>query len=276
MTQIAILMTTFNRVETTLACLEKLSDQLNSDLYRAKIYLTDDKSPDNTASRIQEIFPEVKVIEGTGDLFWGGGTRRSWQEAVKEDDYDYFLWLNDDSILKPNAIEILMIDAKMMDEPAIIAGAFVDSSGKIAYGGKNRPGNFRIMPDGKPEKCKYINGNLTLIPSAIFQKIGYNSERLSHGMGDEDYGLRAIEAGFNCYVSSEVVGSCDRNGDKPRWKDPCLSLGQRMKYFNKKNTLPLNEYFYFRNRHFGLMSACYGIVEAYALLLFPNISNLKK
>ena len=44
---------------------------------------------------VGKMFPQVHIIKGDGNLFWNRGMYMAWQAAIKEKDYDFYLWLND-------------------------------------------------------------------------------------------------------------------------------------------------------------------------------------
>ena len=44
-------------------------------------------------------FPNVNLVQGSGDLFWNQGMRLAWNTAIKVRDFDFYLWLNDDTII---------------------------------------------------------------------------------------------------------------------------------------------------------------------------------
>ncbi len=71
------------------------------------MYLVDDGSGDGTTPAVHAEFPEVRVIAGTGHLYWSGGMRVAQQAAVLSDP-DYLLWLNDDVELEPEALATLL------------------------------------------------------------------------------------------------------------------------------------------------------------------------
>src|SRR5690606_39821762 len=79
------------------------------------------------------------------------------------------------------------------NQPGIITGACSSSfdNMKFSYGG--RMDNFPVIPNGDLQQCLYINGNVVLVPRAIFEKLGNLSANYTHSMGDFDYGLRAIQ-----------------------------------------------------------------------------------
>lgn len=214
---IAILITCFNRSEITLECLKNLFSQQAIENITLDVFLVDDNSPDKTGKNVKLAFPQVNVIEGTGSLYWCNGTRLAWEHAKKYDP-DFFMLLNDDTNLNNDCLkEILKIALdKNYKKPSIIVGVCQDPvTLKYSYGGKKRQGFHplgftNIIPNGEVQSCDSFNGNIVLIPRKIFLKIGM-LRKFKHSMGDIDYGLRAVNAGFNILCTPNFVGQCKVN-----------------------------------------------------------------
>ena len=108
--KIAVLLTCHNRKKKTLQCLNALNIQEGLEVdYNIEVFLVDDGSFDGTAEAIVACFPNVHIIQGNGNLYWNQGMRLAWDTAAKTKDYDFYLWLNDDTILDKDAI-INLID----------------------------------------------------------------------------------------------------------------------------------------------------------------------
>lgn len=126
---IAVLMTCHNRKLKTLATLESLFKQKLTSEIALNAYLVDDGSTDGTAAAVQQTYPQVKIFSGDGNLFWNGGMRVAFSEAMK-DDPDYYLWLNDDTRLDPEALNVLLTTSselmKKGEKRAIVAGSTRD------------------------------------------------------------------------------------------------------------------------------------------------------
>ena len=105
-TQLAVLITCYNRRQSTLSCLEALYNQSVEDV-KLDVYLVDDGCTDGTGEAVRSRFPEVRVVAGDGNLYWCGGMRVAFSEAMKGD-YDYYFWLNDDTVLLPGALQGLL------------------------------------------------------------------------------------------------------------------------------------------------------------------------
>ena len=120
MIQLAILLTSYNRKEKTLACLRSVYSQEDISNVNFEIYLVDDNSTDGTGQAVKIEFPNVHVFKGNGDLFWAGGMRYAWREAIKtKKSFDYFLLLNDDTLLLNGAFKNLFADLKTMKNEQI-------------------------------------------------------------------------------------------------------------------------------------------------------------
>lgn len=271
MERIAILLTVYNRREKTLACLANIYRQKSIDNYLIDIYLTDDNSTDGTAEAVKEQFPQVNIINGSGTLYWNRGMIAAWSEAVRKNDYDFYLWLNDDAVLIDEALRLLLNCSKEKDDKAIIVGAtYGENSGVVTYSGYEKNGK-RILPDGTLQRCEYFNGNIVLIPKAVYHAVGMNDNRYSHSIGDFDYGLRANQKGIEAFVSSCVLGFCDRHNNIPIWCNPNYNFKKRWKSFiSPLGAAPL-EYFLFDRQHKGLIKAYIGLIGSYIRCLFPQL-----
>ncbi len=273
---LAVLMTCHNRKNKTLQCLERLFNiEVPNNIDKLQVFLVDDGSSDGTGDFVKTKFPQVHVIQGDGNLFWNQGMRLAWDMAAKAHNYDFYLWLNDDVELNNNALvelyECYKECQEQRDHVSIITGAFKnsDTSESFSYGGKTEEGN--VIPNGSLQKCKFINGNAVLIPKAIFNELGNLSVDYTHGMGDYDYGLRAIDKGFFNYTTKQYIGVCPINPE-PQWSNPQVSLKIRLKLFWSPRGLNYKEYILFRKRFWKNKWIIFA-AKAYLKVLFPKLYN---
>ena len=271
--RIAVLLTCHNRKEKTLSCLLNLFTAQLLKGYKIEVFLVDDGSTDGTWEAVSDNFPNVNVIKGSGDLFWNQGMRLAWKTAAKRGDYDFYLWLNDDTLLDASAVEELLIcnqlAIKKSGNPAIITGACRIKEGisEFSYGGQTDSGV--VIPNGEIQGCNYINGNAVLIPNEIFKKIGNLSSDYTHGMGDFDYGLRAIQNGFNCYTTRKYIAIYPLNEGVQGWSNPMLSLRKRWELFNSPKGLNIKEYLIFRKKFWKYKWWIFAL-KAYARVFSPR------
>ncbi len=245
--RIAVLLTCFNRAEKTLECLHNLFKQVLPNGVKLQVFLVDDASPDKTGERVKQALPQVTVIYGTGSLFWCGGMRLAWKTAAEHGDFDYYLWLNDDTVLMPGALLKLLADYRTGKQTFGCAGVLTAAcchaeTGVFTYGGKI--GELAIEPDGSVQKSESINGNLVLVPQAVYRAIGGLSEKFTHGIGDNEYGMRALKFGFGCWTTSEYLAWCSRN-PPAKWSSPATPLLMRFRMLYNVRGLNLPEYLTF-------------------------------
>ena len=257
--RIAALLTCYNRKATTLACLARLIKQELTD--ELTVFLVDDNSPDGTGEAVRAQFSQVRVLQGDGALFWCGGMRRAFDAALRED-YDFYLWLNDDTLLEPDAVARLLssyeeIAAKGC-ESAIVVGATCDPrTGAHTYGGVVRsslihPLKYRLLePGDDPRQCDTMNGNCVLIPRSVAAVVQNLSPEFRHGIGDFDYGLRARKAGCTVWGAPKYIGTCARNDVDGGFLDPRLPLRNRWRHMMSSKGLAPGEHLVYARRHGG-------------------------
>jgi GT2 family glycosyltransferase len=253
---IAVLLATFNRKAHTLACLDSLYAQDLPAGLTLSVFMTDDNSSDGTRDAVQERFPDVQIFKGSGSLFWAGGMRSSWSEALKTDP-DYYLLLNDDTLLKTDAIRKLLsyYDVHGTAPNAIAIGSTIDAANQsISYGGRKlynqkKVQNYTAYSETDYVECDMANANIMLVPREIVKQIGILSSRYTHSIADFDYTLTAKKAGFKAVVMPGVLGNCiDDHGNN--WQSANVSLKDRIRYLKSPKGLAYKEYMQFIKVHF--------------------------
>jgi GT2 family glycosyltransferase len=276
--KIATLLTCHNRKEKTLACLEALYQNRLPRICSLEVFLVDDGSTDGTEQAVREHYPKVKLIKGDGNLFWNGGMRVAFAAAI-EGGFDYYLWLNDDTLLKPRAIaEMLMAAQKHL---GIIVGSCHDpDTGEWTYGGRATANGKKslkgapVIPSAKVQLCQQINGNVVLVPRSVVDRIGNLSDSFTHAIGDYDYGFRAMDAGIPIYVAPHYQGMCPSN-PLPGWCNPTTPLRIRLKLLNNPKGIHFSEFMKFSRQHFGNKAFLIGIKIIIRILL-PELWHVKQ
>jgi GT2 family glycosyltransferase len=259
--QIAVLITSFNRRESTLKSLTTLFQQRQLDGAHLSVILVDDGSTDGTQAAVMANFPEVRVLHGDGTLFWNGGMRMAFGAALPEQ-YDHYLLLNDDVALYDYALERLINSAHQWSARgthAIVVGSTLSTdTGELSYGGFARHVNGiaislkRVKPHiAEPVACDTMNGNCVLIPKEIAETVGNIEPHFRHQFGDLDYGLRARRAGFDVIVAPGYIGECSANSRAGTWRDPSISFTKRWKSLMSPKGVPVREWLLFTRRHYG-------------------------
>ncbi len=253
---IAILITVYNRRQKTIDCLRKLYSQQLKPWVRLEIYLTDDGSTDGTSDAVKDQFPDVKLYIGSGSMFWAGGMRFTWEKALPTN-ADFYLLINDDTLLTPHAIATLLSCVEKYNDPVICIGSTVNEhTGKTSYGGskltsKTQWKSKKIEAPATETDCDFANANIMLVPNYIVHSIGILSKDYTHGLADYDYTLKAKKAGFRVVIAPGFLGSCeDDHGNN--WKSENVPLIERIKYLKSPKGLAYREYLLFIRQHFPL------------------------
>lgn len=272
MKTLAILLTVFNRKEKTIECLKQISRQENTQNLNIEIFITNDGCTDGTPETINKLFPEVHIIEGSGDLFWNRGMYTAWQEASKKD-FDFYLWLNDDTILFPDSISFAVQKSIETEMKSIIVGATISSlDNTLTYGGRLMDNSIPQLSSKQPliPIC-YFNGNFVLIPRFVFRILGNLDFKFHHSKGDFDYGLRAKEKKIQMFQLNKPIGTCELHSSLDNWCNPSLSLWKRLKCLKKPNGMPPYETFYFDSKHKNYFIAIWHFFTVYFRCFFPKI-----
>lgn len=267
---IATIITCFNRKEKTLRCLKSLF--LAIDKYNAGkeenmqinncVFLTDDGCTDGTADAIMTAYKErnIDIIRGTGKCYWAGGMRLAWREALNtENNWDFFLLLNDDTYVYESCFETLLethqYSLSCYNRAGIYSGITCDTadSNQTTYGGyvwtNYLLGHDRLLtPTGTPQPCDKANCNIMLVDASVTKEIGIFWEGYQHSCADYDYSMTARRHKIPVLVTSRPCGECeyDHLSEKGiKQKIMGMTFAQRKEYFSNplhssKDVLSLN------------------------------------
>jgi len=249
--RVAILMATYNRVGTTLTCLESIRLQRDNP-FVSKVFLVDGGSTDFTVSKVIDRYPCVDsyVIAGA---HWNSAMRFAWMSAQKEN-FDFYLWLNDDVALNDSALRTLFDTHHESGGQSIVVGKTSDPfTQDISYGllarahWKSRL-NFELVKNDQISGVT-MNGNIVLVDRDTVNKIGILSDIFTHSMGDIEYGLRASKAGIRLISTKLSLGNCPRN---PSWNRAISTMSAKNLRFIFKDPkgIPPREWLYMC-RHYG-------------------------
>lgn len=252
--EIAVILTCHNRKEKTLTCLESLYKALDcyNDENQIKIcltpYITDDGCTDGTAEAILNLYSEkqIHIVKGNGSLFWAGGMRLAWREALKLGNvYDFYLLLNDDTVVYNNCFfELLQTNIYSLNyfkKHGLYSGITCNISDhqKISYGGSiwtNRllAKSKMLKPSGTPQLCDMTNANILLVSKEVVDEIGILYEGFCHATADYDYSINARKKNIPVLVTANVCGECDDDHgtfEENGHKICAMGLKERISYF---------------------------------------------
>ena len=282
--RVAVLMTCHNRRALTVRCLESLrAQQGDADIV---LFVVDDGSSDGTAEAVRAAWPAAHVIPGNGSLFWNGGMRLAWETAATVGPFDHYLWLNDDVVLDPGAIDRLLREAAALagaDSAVILAGSTrCPGTNEASYGGQlhpnlRRPLRLTIAPPGDtPIAVESVSGNIVLVSAAAFARLGNLSSVFVHIFGDLDYGFRARTAGVPVYAGSGFFGICEGPDMTGTSLDPRLSRLSRLRLrWREEGKVHARDWRTFVKRHAaaGPWRFVYSLTPWWRILRTPQCSK---
>ena len=255
--KISVLLTCHNRKEKTVNCLVSLKNALNyynnkhndKDCLSTEIFLTDDGSTDGTAeaAEVTVDYAPLHILKGDGNLYWAGGMRFCWKEAMKRHaEWDYYLLINDDTEMMENLFDELFVAQEYVKNKygkvGIVSGitCATDNPTLPTYGGDVWVNRFwgtkrRLQPNGEVQVCDFTNANILLVPKSVVDRIGLFYEGYQHGKADFDYSNAARKVGIPVALTAKFCGKCGNDHIDEREtaiKVSSMSLKERKEYFN--------------------------------------------
>jgi GT2 family glycosyltransferase len=279
---LAVMMACYNRCQKTLTCLKLLENQKHVSISKIDIYLVDDGSTDGTSEAVLKQFPDVKIIKGDGSLFWNRGMHLAFSNSIAKG-YDFYLWLNDDTHIFPNALELIFKAYHQLPEKersSILVGPTLDpKTGTTSYGGYKKnsswnPFRYAIVEPDKQNvvECDTMCGNFVLIPKETVQRIGNINPVYKHRWGDVDYGLRAKKAGIKIYSAPDYIGECSFNHNSNSWENRALTLKERIHLINSIKGLQKEDWKHYTKTHGGMLWFMYWL-SPYIKIYLTSISR---
>jgi GT2 family glycosyltransferase len=275
-----IIIPVFNRREITRKCLRQLARFIDRDDWR--VCIVDDASTDGTAAAVAAEFPEVLVLEGTGNLYWTGAMELGMRHAVKTG-AECCVWLNDDLVLHEDAVE--QVVALACERQTLVCGQGVihqETGSTWLF-----PGIYKGKVDldlrdlditsPTPIRVDACRGNLVAIHKNVIERIGYpDGKNIPHVRGDTDYGLRATAAGIECLAlcSARFFEMETVRNDNRSWLlgKRAISKIWRASLSKRGNLYPRMLWIYYV-RHWGFRGAI-RFVNDYLRLLAASVLRL--
>lgn len=224
---IYIVIPVFNRRKFTQDCLLSLRSQTFTGF---QTIVVDDGSTDGTQEMIREAFPEVILLETSGDLFWTATTNIGIKHAL-ELGADFVMTLNNDTYATPEFMEKIDYWAKRHPKALFGALALDAVTKKPVYAGQvidwkllRSKSWVHILKEGEFKGIRQVShfpGRGLLIPKTCFDEIGLFEEILfPHYYADYDYTHKAARNGYQiyCNLDAKLLIYPDASGDRDNRK----------------------------------------------------------
>lgn len=180
-----------------------------------EILIHDDASSDGSVTYIRDRYPDVKLIESTGNVGFCVANNRMASEAKGE----YLLLLNNDAALYPDALQTLLAEADRLHQPAILGLPQYDAANsKLIDIGSLFDPFLNPIPNRDSERndVGMVIGACLCIPKSLWKKLGGFPEWF-HTLAEDmylcsyarlaGYPVRALgKSGFRHWVGNSLGG----------------------------------------------------------------------
>ena len=213
MNNVAIIILHFGLLKNTLECLKSI-DKI---IYKPKptVFLVDNGTFELKKDTFKKFKIKINLISNKSNLGFAGGMNSGIKKAVKED-FDYYLLLNNDVLVKPQIIGELIKPFKKNDIG--ITGSLVtyyDNPNKLWFGGgelnrffcftRHKNINRPVNSDLKNHYTDFISGASMMIKKEVFKKCGLFEEEYFLYWEDVDFCQRAKNFGFKSYLIAKPL-----------------------------------------------------------------------
>lgn len=268
--RVAVLMTTFNRREMTIASIKSIAD--NNQLLQFDFIVFIDGSSDGTEENLGKLPYSIITLHGDGNFFWNRGMYYCMKYVLNnKKKYDCILWINDDVHFFAHTIEKMYLQLIEKHENVIV-GSTCSENGNVTYGAikylsKKKLKYRMLMPQEQNVEIDTFNGNCVLFKIDCVISTGNLDKKYLHGMGDFDYGFMLTRKGFHITLFEDFVGICNRNLKVSTWLDTSLTRKERIQLKESPKGLPFKDWFHFLNKNFGLAVAIHRSVTPYIKII---------
>lgn len=210
--QTAVVIPVHGGLPLTVRCLESIR---SCDPLPVMVVVVDDGSPDDTAAHLATHDPDVHVVPGEGNLWWGEAINVGCEYAIERGARTLILLNNDNVALSQNLLRALV---RLVEERGGCVGATTlmeSSDGRrriLGSGGildwwrggtelRHSGGWFR--ESDSVTECEWLPGMALAFAAETFRNLGgIDAAAFPQSRGDADFTLRARSRGYPCSISS--------------------------------------------------------------------------
>lgn len=209
---VSVVLVNFRGASDTIEALEHLK-RLNWPEERLEVIVVENASGDDSAERIRQAAPHVKIIESKENLGFAGGCNLGVQRSTGE----YIAFLNNDA--KPDPDWIRAAVEKFEESPRVgaVASKVVDWDGLLVdyigsaltwFGMGYKPDTGQELPAAldTPRDVLFGTGSAMFVRRSVFDSLGGFDERFFMFFEDVDFGWRLNLLGWRyVYVPESLA-----------------------------------------------------------------------
>ena len=209
-----IIIINWNQPDMTIACLRSLEKVKGSDF---EVIVVDNGSFDQSAQKIAQAFPRIRLIESETNLGFSGANNLGIRAALEEN-AGYILLLNNDTEVEPNFLAPLVEYAEKHPTVGVLSPRiyFFDQPERIWYDGGEywtifaKPYHLRygksVGKSGRetataaPFATEWVSGCAMFLPAQVVRKAGELDQEYFFNYEDVDYCERIKALGYSIAV----------------------------------------------------------------------------
>lgn len=214
--KVTIIILNWNGFDVTRECLESLLKIENN----IKIIIVDNGSVDDSINRLSTIFNDSRIdfLPLKQNLGFTGGNNKGILYAKEKYESDYFLLLNNDTIVENDFLDKMILPFYEDDKCYAVVPKifFFDNPDKIWFAGGSISRLTGIVKhfglnnkDSKEynelKSTGFMNGCCALISKTAIEEIGILDNRFFANSEDADYSIRILDSGHKIKYQPEAV-----------------------------------------------------------------------
>src|SRR3989338_7134224 len=247
--KVSIIILHYKNVQDTFDCLRSIGKQIfNNDYIEVILVDNDEKSSLNDhISELEKLLKKITILTPTNNLGFAKGINLGLKKALEDKKTDYFLILNNDTVLPGDTLIKLIANDADIVSPVL---KFKNAKGEWVYdyGGKinwwtgrtthvesaNKPIN-QLTNNPISYDLDYVSGCCMMVKRKVLETIGLLDERFFFYFEDVDFCLQAGKKGFKIGVDIDTV-ICHKLGSSiGRWSKRAImyNLISNFKFIRK-------------------------------------------
>ncbi len=237
--ELAIILVNYKKADDTVACIESLYE---SSYQNFDVILVDNGSNDSSVDIFKRKFPNIHLIANQINFGFSEGNNIGIRYSM-EKKYDYILLLNNDTIVKTDALSHLLDTIKSQPQIGVVGSKilYYDNPDLIWFAGGNfNKNSSKGYHYGIKEKdigqydneCEtdYVTGCCLLTKQEVFKKIGILDSDYFAYLEDVDFCFRAKQAGYTIKYQPKAM-IYHKVSSTSSWDSPVYL------YFNMRNKI---------------------------------------
>ena len=192
--------------------IERCLGSLRLSQYPVDTVVIDNGSTDRTIQRIQNNYPEVRLLPQAKNLGFGKANNIGMQIAVAEG-YDFVFLLNQDAWIDSNTIGKLVALSQSHPQYGILSPVHLTGKGDKpdpGFGHYAHLQHLDQLPNSDILDIPFANAAFWMIPVSVLKKVGGFCPLFYHYGEDKDFVNRLTYHQFQVGYSPKVFGNHDR------------------------------------------------------------------